>query len=296
MLSLPVCRAVTVLGLCAGAPVFAQATAPSLEDVLTQLEASYQSYVHRIPNLSAQEDVLSTVSSRAQKFAVRQVSTRSTFRVVREPASDDPDHLSESHVLELVNNVKPTPETMAMVPAIATGIFSYAPLLASKQMWPCYEYKLKQHAKGGKLRSLTVEFKQKPIDPATAAVCPRPEYAYGTVTLEPQSLHILTIEKTVPAMKQANNTWGRWTWKVEYAPVRLGEAEYWLPKRILSQSSTLADARFVPPSLSRGLDSIPLDAGRRSGSSMRGIGISSCIRPRAGCCREARPRKNSAVA
>lgn len=250
--------AVAVLGLVVAAPVFAQ-HAPSLDEVLGRLDASYEDYLHHLPNLSAQEDVVSTVSSRAQKFPVKTVSTRSTFRVVRAPVGGDPEHFSESHTLEMVNNEKPKPGAMLSGPAIATGIFSYAPMLASQKVAGCFDYKLKPHEKGGKLQSIELEFKQKAPDTATAASCPPAEYAYGSVVLEPQTLHILSIEKTVPAVKLMNKTWGRWTWKVEYGRVRLGEAEYWLPKHIVSQSSTLSDPRFIPSAISRGLDSIPLD-------------------------------------
>lgn len=240
-------------------PLNAQGSAsPSLDDVLNKLDAAYESYLHRLPAFSATEKVESTVSSRSQAFPVQTVVSQSLFRVAHAPKDSGEDLLSESRVLQLVNNAPPSAEARLSGPAIATGIFTYAPMLASAKVRGCFDYKMKLHDKHGKLQAIELQFKQRAPE-SSQGDCPPSEYAYGTVMVEPESFHILSIEKTVPAFKMPNRTWGKWNWKVEYAPVHLGTEEFWLPKHIVSASSSLSDSRFIPLALSRGLDSVPLD-------------------------------------
>lgn len=221
--------------LCVGAvqaqqSLAAPANPPTMDNVLVRVQKNYDVYLHTVPDLLAEEHVVSTVAGRF----VREKKTKSDsiFRLRRGVAADHTIELNESREPKTMKDR----EQQVDGPSMISGVFSYAQLDLSPELKGCYEYRLAPDTHRYNVATLVVEYKLKPGLP-TYAKCPVQEPVSGRAYIDAATMQILRMEQELPKHDVYRGSRGVWTWSIDYAPVMLGGKQFWLPNTISSRSS-----------------------------------------------------------
>ena len=207
---------------------------PTLDQVLTAVQDNFYAYLSTVPNLFADEHLVSTVNGRG--VVNTDTTTDSIFRLKRATTDDHTMDLVESREIEAVNNRTARPDQALTGPSILTGIFSYAALDLSPELKRCYDYRLLPNQRLYGAAILVVDYSLKPTLP-TDIKCPVTEPIMGRAFIDPISMQIVRIEQQLPKHDVYNGRRGLWSWSVDYAPENLGGKVFWLPQTISSKSS-----------------------------------------------------------
>jgi len=229
----------------------AQTAEPSLDDVLTKMHEHFDDYLAHVPNLYADEHVVSSLGgeTRGDERSSTSTETDSLFRLKRSEKPGEEKILSETRLIKSVDH-RPPPEGEPLSgPVLLNGVFSYATSFFSVELKRCYDYKLVTGRKLSGRPVLTLEYAMKPIVPRES--CPVHEPHSGRVFLEPESLEVLRMEQKRPHHELTDlmnkpmlrrliheGETGIWEWSIDYAPVELDGRTFWMPKTIFSNMST----------------------------------------------------------
>ncbi len=242
-------------------PAVPPTTPPTLEQVLTGVLNNFADYLSTVPNLFADEHLVSSSSgNRGMVIAsagitasgISYSTTESIFRLKRGDTKGRVPELIESRQIQSVDHRPPAPDQILTGPSILTGAFSYAASFLSPVLEPCYDYRLEtnQHLHGAAV--LVVDYAGKKFL-ARSAKCPIDEQNSGRAFIDPKSMQIVRLEQTRPhhevdfksldisvsvPMQGEQKTTYLWTWSIDYAPITLNGKSFWLPKATSSRLET----------------------------------------------------------
>lgn len=238
-----------LLALVPSAP--AQQSAPSLEEILNQLESNLRHYEDTVPSLFADEQVVSQVIPNSGD---QTTITQATFRLRRVENPDHTNSLAESRDVRTING-KPANTEDLVGPVVLQGAFSGGLAIVSVSQKPCMRYKLRPLKPNRPDAPYIVEF-ESTFDPRHPANCILREDGMGRVFIDRTSRQITHIQLTAPrhVIFPATTTEGRytpaviglWSVSVDYAPVQLGGRTFWLPSVIESTAADHNSARSGP--------------------------------------------------
>ncbi len=243
-------------------PVTSSASDPATSQLLLRVWANVLGYLSSIPNVFADEHVVSSVTrpydplSKQGVHASEMDSTiestiESIFQLKRVSTDGKTADLVESREVKYVDHHEAAKGQSLSGPAILIGAFSRAPNVLAPQFKDCYDYRLLPNMRrkpGDSILFLhadvrVLEYSLK--SPLPGGVdCPAPEPTTGRVFIDPSSMQIVRIEQRRPHHDEGSGGPVAWSWSIDYARVMMDGKQFWLPKTISSKASSLDGARF----------------------------------------------------
>jgi len=207
----------------------------AVDGVLKQLQAHLEEYRGTVPDIFCSEHVVSSVETRRTHT---QTMTDSTFRLRKTKHDDGLVTFEESRAVLAVDGKVPIDSNVEISgPAILSGVFSDGLHMVAHEVEGCYDYTLETPRPGHPKDRMVVKFKDAARDVRPYG-CPPYEGTWGQTTIDPVSMRVLRLEKTMPDPQRVMDQTAIWKWTVEYAPVVLDGKSFWMPKTIRSTSRT----------------------------------------------------------
>jgi hypothetical protein len=209
---------------------------PSLDALLTRLQASLDDYRTSIPRFYCSEHI---VSRNSRLYGTEIKSTMdAVFRLDhRDPPLKDPRlNLVEDHELKTVNKVPVRRDSYPMsLPMMTYGVFSNAVSVASKEMARCYDYKLHDNGSYNGHPAIEIEYNYK-LKMAEDSRC-LPVRSSGRAIFDAATLHPIRIEMSVPHYEvfPKSKLYGLWRWRINYIPITFDDRQFWLPGKVTSR-------------------------------------------------------------
>jgi hypothetical protein len=208
-----------------------QQSSPSLDEILSHVEARTEQYKASVPSFLCDEHILS------QEFHQGQLKHETTvdalFRVTRSASQTNP--LTESREIKAVNG-KPSTSKKINMPISFTGGFSGAlAKFLSADHRRCFDYRPDSSAKTSPgTAAFTFTAKETvAADPACASIQPQ---TTGKFVVDSVAMQVTHIERTVPyPIGKDPAVLG--TASVEFAPFTLSGKLFWLPSTITAYTS-----------------------------------------------------------
>jgi len=239
------------------------ASDPAIDELLLRVWENYTAYLSSIPNVFADEHVVSNLTSASYNSPSKQgvhasemastidSTTDSIFRLKRFSADGKTAELVESREVKYVNGHVAAKGQSLTGPAILLGAFSRAPNILSPELKGCYDYRLipsMRHKPGEALLFLhndvrVLEYTLRSPLPA-GAQCPVSEETTGRAFIDSSSMQIVRLEQQRPRHDEGSGHPVAWSWSIDYARVVMDGKRFWLPKTISSKSSSLDGGRF----------------------------------------------------
>jgi hypothetical protein len=233
---------------------------PATDALLLRVWTNFKGYLSSIPNVFADEHVVSSVttahSSVSRNPNSEMVSTTDTtvdsiFRLKRFSADGKTADLIESREIKAVNHLPAVKDQSLIGPAILTGAFSRAPNVLAPEFKDCYDYRLLPNKRHNPdvavlfLRAdvLVLEYALKSPPPA-GVQCPVREETRGRAFIDPTSMQIVRLEQQRPHHDEGSGLAVAWSWSIDYAHVMMDGKQFWLPKIISSKASSLDGGRY----------------------------------------------------
>ncbi len=232
------------------------------DELLLRVWNNFAAYLSSIPNVFADEHVVSSVTSAyspTSKNGVHDSEMDSTiestidsiFRLKRVSTDGKTADLIESREIKSVNHQPAAKDQSLTGPALLIGAFSYAPNVLSPQLKDCYDYRLlpnMRHKPGEAILFLhadvlVLEYALKSPLPA-GAQCPVREQTVGRAFIDPSSMQIVRLEQRRSHHEEGSRPPVAWSWSVNYARVTMDGRHFWLPKTVSSKASSLDGGRF----------------------------------------------------
>jgi VWFA-related protein len=243
-------------------PVTPSASDPATAELLLRVWDNVLRYLSSIPNVFADEHVVSSVTrpydplSKQTVHASEMDSTiestiESIFQLKRVSTDGKTADLVESREVKYVDHHEAAKGQSLTGPAILIGAFSRAPNVLAPQFKDCYDYHLLPNMRrkpGDSILFLhadvrVLEYALKSPLPA-GVECPAPEPTTGRVFIDPSSMQIVRLEQRRPRHDEGSGRPVDWSWSIDYARVMMDGKQFWLPKTISSKSSSLDGGRF----------------------------------------------------
>lgn len=225
-----------------------QATVPTLDEILTRLEANLNHYDKGLPSLFCDEHVVSRIEPSAGN---RDTVTDSVFRLKRTPSADHTASLVESREIKRVNGKPPESQNMKG-PSLLSGAFEGGLAVVSVNQKLCMKYELERINGKAPNEPYVIRFATA-LTRENRADCLLQEKSKGRVSVDPASMQITRLELTtprhviIPGNPYASPVVGERKLTVDYAPVALGGETFWLPSSITS--SDIGDAKTFHPTV-----------------------------------------------
>jgi VWFA-related protein len=243
-------------------PVTRSASDPTTDALLLHVWENYAAYLSSIPNVFADEHVVSSLTTTSYNSPLKQgvhdsevssnfdSTTDSIFRLKRFSADGKTADLIESREVKYVNGHAAAKDQPLTGPAILIGAFTRAPNILSPELKDCYDYRLLpniRHKPGEALlflhEVLVLEYALKSPLP-TGAQCPVSEQTVGRAFIDPSSMQIVRLEQQRPRHDEGSGHPVAWSWSIDYVRVTMDGKHFWLPKTISSKSSSLDGGRY----------------------------------------------------
>jgi VWFA-related protein len=238
------------------------ASDPATDELLLRVWDNFAAYLSSIPNVFANEHVVSSVTTTYRppsKNGVHDSEMNSTiestidsiFRLKRFSADGKTADLIESREIKYVDHQSAAKDQSLTGPALLVGAFSYAPNVLSPQLKDCYDYRLlpnMRHKPGEAILFLhadflVLEYALKSPLPA-GSECPVREQTMGRAFIDPSSMQIVRLEQQRPSHVEGSAPPVAWSWSIDYARVTMDGKQFWLPKTISSKASSLDGRHF----------------------------------------------------
>jgi VWFA-related protein len=235
---------------------------PATDELLLRVWANVLGYLSSIPNVFAEEHVVSSVTrpydplSKQSVHASEMDSTiestiESIFQLKRVSTDGKTADLVESREVKYVDHHEAVRGQSLTGPAILVGAFSRAANVLAPQFKNCYDYRLLPNMRrkpGDSLLFLhadvrVLEYALKSPLPS-GVECPAPEPTTGRVFIDPSFMQIVRLEQRRPHHDEGSGRPVDWSWSIDYARVMMDGKQFWLPKTISSKSSSLDGGRF----------------------------------------------------
>ncbi len=229
-----------------------QPTAPTLKQVLERVQQNYAIYLRTVPNLYADENLVSSlvfprgpVDTLGGATGGERVSYNSIFRLKRTSAAGEAgQELQETRQVVSVDHHPAMPQQALEAPNLIAGAFSYAPKVLVAGVAPCFDYKLRPNRRWRGRTVVVVEYVTLRAARLAPAGCRNDEAVSGRILIDSASWQIVRFEQTRPKHTPPPQTGkllqlspeanGVWTWSIDYAMVTLEGHSFWLPKTITS--------------------------------------------------------------
>jgi VWFA-related protein len=243
-------------------PVPPSASDPATGQLLLRVWANVLGYLSSIPNVFADEHVVSSVTRPYDPLSKQSVHASemdsiidstidSIFQLKRVSSDGKTADLVESREVKYVDHHAAAKGQSLTGPAILIGAFSRAPNVLAPQFKDCYDYRLlpdMRRKPGDSILFLhadvrVLEYALKSPLPA-GVECPAPEPTTGRVFIDPSSMQIVRLEQRRPRHDEGSGRPVAWSWSVDYARVMMDGKQFWLPKTISSKASSLDGGRF----------------------------------------------------
>ena len=243
-------------------PVTRPVSDPVTSELLLHVWENYAAYLSTIPNIFADEHVVSSLTTTSYNSPLKQgvhdsevsstfdSTTDSIFRLKRVSADGKTADLIESREVKYVNGHTAAKDQSLTGPALLVGGFSRAPNILSPELKDCYDYRLLpklRHKPGESLLFLhdvlVLEYALKSPLP-TGAQCPVSEQTVGRAFIDPSSMQIVRLEQQRPHHDEGSGHPVAWSWSIDYARVTMNGKHFWLPRTISSKSSSLDGGRY----------------------------------------------------
>ncbi len=231
---------------------------PDTDELLLRVWDNFARYLSSLPNVFADEHVVSSVTtanSASSKNGVHDSETDSTidsiFRLKRVSSDGKTADLVESREIKSVDHHSAAKNQTLTGPAILIGAFSRAPNVFSPQVKDCYDYRLLPNMRHNPdvaalflhAQVLVLEYALKSPLPA-GAQCPVREQTTGRAFIDPSSMQIVRLEQQRPRHDEGAGLPIAWSWSIDYAQFMMGGKTFWLPKTISSKASSLEGRRL----------------------------------------------------
>jgi hypothetical protein len=175
------------------------AAAPTLDEVLVRVHENFEHYLALLPNLFAEEHLVSSVSAHDGGGVDANFSstTDSVFRLRR--AEDDKTmvrFVEERQILSVNHRPAPPGQTLTG-PELVTGAFSYGASFLSPALKRCYDYRLSAGRLPDKAPGLVVEYSLK-RSISDGILCPVAEPNSGRAWIDPATMQVVRLEQKRP--------------------------------------------------------------------------------------------------
>jgi hypothetical protein len=223
-----------------------QSKMPTLNEILQRLEANLNHYDTSVPSLFCDEHVISQVNSGLPN---QDTVTDSVFRLKRTANPDHTTTLVESREIKNVNG-KPATSQNIDGPAMLSGAFEGGLAVVSLKQTACTNYTLQRINKKRPTEPYIVRFATV-LTPQNSADCLLQENSKGHVLIDPASMQITRLEldtprhTIIPGDSYTSPVVGKRILTVDYAPVLLGGATFWMPSKI-TMNATSGSGTFHP--------------------------------------------------
>ncbi len=243
-------------------PVTQSASDPATGQLLLRVWNNVLGYLSSIPNVFADEHVVSSVTSPYKPLSKQAVhdsemdstidsTVDSIFRLKRVSTDGKTADLVESREVKYVDHHAAAKGQSLTGPALLIGAFSRAPNVLAPQFEDCYDYRLLPNMRrkpGDSILFLhadvrVLEYALKSPPPA-GVQCPAPEQTTGRVFIDPSSMQIVRLEQRRPRHDEGSGRMIDWSWSIDYARVMMDGKQFWLPKTISSKAASLDGGRF----------------------------------------------------
>jgi hypothetical protein len=243
-------------------PVIASGLDPATAKLLLRVWGNFVQYLSSIPNIFADEHVISNFTAAhgsqarsgvhdEEMQSVTESTIDSVFQLKRVSTDGKTVDLVESREIKYVDHQAAAKGQSLVGPAILLGAFTRAPNVFSPELKDCYDYRLlpAMHRKPGETflflhaDVLVLEYALKSPLPAGVS-CPEPESITGRAFLDPSSMQIVRLEQQRPLHNEGTKLPTSWSWSIDYARVTMDGKDYWLPKTISSKAASLDGGRF----------------------------------------------------
>ena len=222
-----------------------QAKMPTLNEILQRLEANLNHYDTSVPSLFCDEHVISRVNSGLPN---QDTITDSVFRLKRTTNPDHTTTLVESREIKNVNG-KPATSQNIDGPAMLNGAFEGGLAVVSLKQTACMNYTLLRINKKRPAQPYIVRFATV-LTPQNSADCLLQENSKGRVFIDPASMQVTHLELNTPRhtillADSYSPVVGKRILTVDYAPVLLSSATFWMPSTI-TMNATSGSGTFHP--------------------------------------------------
>ena len=154
-------------------PVTDPAQSPTLDQILTRVHENFDAYLASIPNLFADEHLVSSMTSHdGGDGHVNNLNstTDAIFRLTRSNPDGNHAVLGEDREVKSINH-RPTPANRTLtLPELVTGAFGYGASFLSPELKRCFDYRLLPSRRLNKATVLVVEYVLKPSLPRRHSV------------------------------------------------------------------------------------------------------------------------------
>jgi hypothetical protein len=212
----------------------------TLDEVLQRLETNLDHYDSGVPSLFCDEHVRSLYVQRGSREEVTNLN--SIFRLMR---SANPDHttgLVESREIHDVDG-RPAAKQQMDVPTLLEGAFEGGLAVVSRSQTACMRYALQPSHRHRADEPYVVRFATA-LTSQNAGDCLLQEESKGRVVIDPASMQIVHLELTtphhtiIPDDSDDRPVVGERVITVDYAPVLLGNAIFWMPSIITLRATS----------------------------------------------------------
>ena len=224
-----------------GMPVYAQGGIAGangtdqdrLDDILARLEKNVRDFRKSVPNFFCSEHAVSTMEPGPGFIFVLRETSESVFRVHRVIEANGM-RLEESRTVRTVNGKPPANEASPLdSPMAVFGVFSTGLDMVSTVTKACFQFQLEPERAHHEHDPLVIDFQELP-DGERDARCQYAKNITGKAYVDPVLMRVVRLESKTKDHEMQGGMKGTWSWRIDYAPVPLGEKTFWLPSRIRS--------------------------------------------------------------
>jgi len=214
----------------------------SLDGILMRLQIRRWQYSRNVPDFFADEYVTSEM--RGVRTAPINAITESVFRLrrVSEPGVYPPD-LQETRVIRRTNGVTVMPGSSIAGPTVLVNAFSNGLTTITLAQKPCYDFTISRHRDLHHTHVFAIDYRMKPNAETTGYCMPWGNVS-GQALVDPATFNILHFDMHIPRYPVAGSIEGSWRWSIDYSPVLLDGATFYMPRRIDSVSESV-DGRLM---------------------------------------------------
>lgn len=202
-------------------------TSGQLATLLARLDDNLGRYRKDVPSFFCHEHIVSEMRGR-KSAEVREYD--SVFRVRKDVAANGRVTFAEARDVTRENGA-PVERGTVRGPVMVEGVFSGGLRTVSSDQSACMAYELADASQRTAAEPHVITFAAREKRPVYG--CVLNEAARGSVRVDAQTMQVTHLEFVAP---DHNAGYGPVVWKValDYAPVDLGGAEYWIPRKIAS--------------------------------------------------------------
>jgi hypothetical protein len=217
----------------------AKTKAPSLGEIIERLTANLKQYDSSTPSLFCDEHVIASQSERGGHDERTVID--SVFRLKRTPNPDRTATLIESREIRSVDGKGAISQELDG-PTLLNGAFEGGFAVVSVEQAACMNYKLQRTNSKRTTEPYVVRFATV-LTPRSTTHCLLQESSTGRVSIDPASMQIKHIELTtphhviIPRSSDSSDVVGKRVLTIDYSPVPLGGATFWMPSRITMRNT-----------------------------------------------------------